>query len=162
MKNIALMIIIFVVAVSCSNDGPKEVKLEEGEKVVTSFANGTPQLVREMKEKDGKLEAVYEKEYYEDGNLLKEGAILENQRHGTWKAYYRSGKLWNVGSYDRGVRSDSIVGYYPNGNVKYRGLYTDGQKSGSWMYYDESGELAERKVFMQPGEQREEPLVVPE
>lgn len=160
MKKIALIIIIAAVIASCSNDGPKEVKIGKNEKQVTSFANGTPQIVREMEEVDGKLEATYEKEYYDDGNLLKEGQIQGNQKHGEWKAYYRSGQLWNIGSYDRGVRIDTIKGYYTNGNLKYVGFYKEGQKSGSWEYFDEDGKFTEEKIFMQPGEVREEQIKV--
>jgi antitoxin component YwqK of YwqJK toxin-antitoxin module len=161
MRNILLMMIIAAMLVSCSSDGPKKVKLERGEKVVASFANGNPQVVRELKEIDGKMEAVYEKEYYDDGNLLKEGAIMNNKRHGEWKSFYRKGNLWSVGNFDNGVRTDSIVGYYPNGALKYRGFYKDGQKSGTWELFDENGNYTEKKVYMQPGEVREEQLTIP-
>lgn len=161
MRRIILYVIIVSLFASCSNEGPKEVKVGKGEKVVTAFANGSPQVVRELQEVDGKVVAVYEKEYYEDGNLLKEGAIADNQRHGLWKAYYRSGKIWNIGHYDHGVRTDSIKGYYTNGNLKYKGFYKDGNKSGTWMFYDENGDFVENKVYMMPGEKREEPLTIP-
>ncbi len=162
MKKIIIMVIIATVFASCSSEGPKEVKVGKSEKVVASFANGTPQIVRELKEVDGKLEAIYEKEYYDDGNLLKEGKISENQRHGEWKAYYRNGNLWNIGGFDHGVRADSISGYYPNGNIKYKGFYKEGQKSGTWEFFDENGKFTEKKIYMQPDEKREEQLTLPE
>jgi antitoxin component YwqK of YwqJK toxin-antitoxin module len=155
------MMVIAAILVSCGSDEPKKVKLESGEKVVASFANGNPQVVRELREIDGKMEAVYEKEYYDDGNLLKEGNIANNKRHGEWKSYYRNGKLWNIGKFENGVRSDSIIGYYPNGVLKYRGIYKDGQKSGTWELFDEDGNFTEKKVYMQPGEIREEQLTIP-
>lgn len=158
MKKIVVLMLMVAVVVSCSNDGPKNVKLTKGEKVVTSFANGTPQIVRDIKDVNGLPVPVYEKEYYEDGNLLKEGPIEKNNRHGFWKAYYRNGKIWNEGVYDHGVRDDSITGYYTNGNVKYKGVFDKGLKTGTWMYFDEDGELIENKIFMKPGEVREETI----
>ena len=158
-------IVIFMIAAmfaSCGDDGPKKVELKEGEKIINTFTNGTPQIVREMVEKDGKLEAVYEKEYYEDGNLLKEGPIINNQRDGLWKSYYRSGKLWSEGYYEGGTRNDSIKGYYTNGQLKYVGIFDHGQKTDTWIYYDENGKLIENKVYMKPGEKREADIYIPE
>lgn len=157
-KLIAFILIGFVIA-SCGSDGPKEVKIGKGEKVVTSFADGAPQIVRTLEEKNGKLVGIYEKEYYDDGNLLKEGSIVNNKRHGYWKAYYRSGNIWNEGMFYEGMRDDTIKGYYTNGNLKYKGLYFNGQKTGVWLIWDEDGTLIENTVYMQPGEKREEVLI---
>lgn len=155
MKKLIAILILAAFMASCGNDGPKEVKLDDGEKVVSSFANGTPQIVREVKIVDDKTIGVYEKEYYEDGNLLKEGPIENNQRNGLWKAYYRNGNIWSEGYYLGGVRNDSIKGYYTDGTLKYVGLFEKGQKTGTWLFYDESGKLTENKVYMKPGEIRE-------
>ena len=161
MKKAILLLMIVGLMASCGNDGPKKVKLDAGEKVTTSYANGTPQVVRTFEDEDGKLVAVYEKEYYEDGNLLKEGAVAENNRHGQWKTYYRNGNVKSDGSYVYGVSNDSIKGYYPDGTLKFTGVFENGQKTATWLYYDEKGNLVENKVFMQPGEQREGTIVLP-
>ena len=157
-KKLILFLAVGFVIASCGNDGPKEVKIGKKEKVVSAFANETPQIVREFENKDGTPIAVYEKEYYEDGNLLKEGPIINNKRHGDWKTYYRSGKIWSEMTFYEGMLDDTIKGYYTNGNLKYQGLYNNGQKTGVWLTYDEDGNLKENKVYMQPGEKREDTL----
>jgi len=162
MKKAVLLLVIIGLMASCDSDGPKKVKLDEGEKVTTSYANGTPRVVRTYEEDNGKLVAVYEKEYYEDGNLLKEGTVEENNRHGQWKSYYRSGNIKSDGNYVYGVSNDSIKGYYPDGTLKFTGVFDNGQKTATWLYYDEKGNLVENKVFMQPGEIREGTIVLPE
>lgn len=158
MKKLILLLVVGFLIASCGNDGPKKVKISKKEKVVSSFTNETPQIVREFDEVDGKPVAVYEKEYYEDGNLLKEGPIVANKRHGDWKTYYRSGKIWSELTYYEGMPDDTITSYYTNGNLKYQGIYSNGQKTGVWLFFDEEGNLKENKVYMQPGEIREDSL----
>lgn len=147
--------------VSCSSDGPKKVKVRSNEEVIVSFADGSPQIVRTMEEVDGANIPVYEKEYYEDGNILKEGPISENKRNGEWKAYYRNGNLWNIGTYVLGVRNDSITGYFTDGTLKYKGVFDMGEKTGTWLEYNDQGELIDNKVYMKPGEKREQTLTLP-
>ena len=160
MKKIILVILAGILIASCGNEESGKVKLEDNEKVVTSFANGTPQIVRTLEERDGKMITIYEKEYYEDGNLLKEGPVIDNKRHGYWKTYYRSGTLWNEGLFYEGMRDDTIKGYYPDGTIKYRGIYNNGDRTGVWLFFDEEGNLTENKVYMQPGEIREDSLYI--
>ena len=160
MKRVITLIVVALIVVACGSDGPKEVKLKEGEKVVTSYANGTPMVVRKTKTVDGKVESTYEKEYYEDGNMSKEGPVKNSQRNGVWKSYYRDGELMSIGKFKNGVRQDTIKGYYNDGTLKYVGLYQDGQKTGTWLIYDESGNLKENQVYIAPDEVRETDLYI--
>lgn len=161
MKKTAVLILVAFMIASCSNDGKSKVKLDDSEKVVTTFANGDPQIVREFEEKGDTLIPVYEKEYYDDGNLLKEGPIFNNKRHGYWKTYYRNGNIWSEGKYYEGLRDDTIKGYYLNGNLKYKGVYNNGTKTGVWLSFEENGKLKENQVYMKPGEKREDTLYMP-
>ena len=162
MKKIVLLLMIIGVLASCDSEGPKKVKLDSGEKVASAYTNGNPQIVRTFEEINGEIVSVYEKEYYEDGNLLKEGEIAANSRDGEWKAYYRNGNIKSVGNYVYGVSNDSIKGYYPDGTLKFTGVFDNGQKTATWLYYYESGDLIENKVYMQPGEKKEGTIVLPE
>ena len=161
MNKLAIVLISMLFLVSCGGDGPKEVKLDESEKIVSSCVNGSPQIVRELKKTESGVESVYEKEYYEDGHLLKEGPIENNQRHGYWKTYYRNGNIWSEGSYKNGLRQDTVRSYYPDGTLKYVGVFDKNQKTGTWLFYDEDGKLKESQVYMQPGEVRESEIYVP-
>jgi antitoxin component YwqK of YwqJK toxin-antitoxin module len=161
MNRIMTFVLAMVFLASCNSDGPKKVKVKSNEVVMETFAGGSPQVVRTFEEVGGEKIPVYEKEYYEDGNILKEGPISENKRNGKWKAYYRNGNLWNEGSYVLGVRNDSIKGFYTDGTLKYKGVFDMGEKTGTWLEYNEQGELVDNKVYMKPGEKREQTLTIP-
>lgn len=156
MKKLVLVLVAGFILVSCGNEEINGVEIEKNEKVISSYANGTPQIVRAFDETDGMKIAVYEKEYYEDGNLLKEGPMVNERRNGFWKTYYRDGTLWSEGTFDKGMRNDSIKSYYPNGNIKFKGVFENGRQTGLWLFYDEDGKLTENKMYMQPGEVRDD------
>ena len=153
MRKILLMALAFLVLASCdSGDGKvKKVKIGADEKVLESYANGTPRIVRVFKEQNGKSDFEYEKEYYEDGNLLKEGAIVDNGKDGLWKSYYRDGTLWTEGNYERGKRDGMIKSYYPNGKIKYEGAFEKGEKAGQWKFYKEDGSFDKMANYMEAG-----------
>ena len=167
-KILVLLILPAVILSACNNSNengqkkPKEVKLKRNEAVVNSYVNGTPQVVRKMEEIDGQKVAVYEKEYYEDGNILKEGPLTNNQRSGEWKIYYRNGQIRNLVNYDNGVLNDTIIGYNENGTLKFKGIFKDGQKTGTWLIFDDNGKFLENRVYMKPGEKRMDTLYMPE
>ena len=148
------LMVLFVISACDSGNGKiKKVKIDTDEKVLESFANGSPRLVRVFKEKDGKSDFEYEKEYYEDGNLLKEGPIVDNSKHGIWKSYYRDGTLWSEGEFAKGKREGVTKSYYPNGKIKYEGTFTHGEKSGQWNFYNEDGSFDKMATYMLPGTQ---------
>lgn len=153
MKKIFMfLMVLFVISACDSGDGKiKKVKIDSDEKVLESFANGSPRIVRVFKERDGKSDFEYEKEYYDDGNLLKEGAIVDNSKDGPWKSYYRDGTLWSEGYFVKGKRDGVTKSYYPNGKLKYEGNFTLGEKSGQWNFYKEDGTFDKMATFMAPG-----------
>lgn len=161
MNKIIVFVLGMVFLASCDGVGPNKVSVSSNEEVIVSFADGSPQVVRTFEVVGEEKVPVYEKEYYEDGNILKEGAISENKRNGEWKAYYRNGQLWNTGTYVLGVRNDSIIGYYTDGTLKYKGVFDMGEKTGTWLEYNEQGELTDNKVYMKQGEKREQTLTIP-
>ncbi len=120
----------------------------EGKEVITSYANGFPQIEREFKMIDGKRLAVYEREYYEDGKILKEGALsIHEKRDGLWKSYYRDGVLWSEGDYIDGVREGKTITYFANGKKYYEGQFKRAQKSGVWKFWNEEGEFVNEIDF---------------
>ena len=153
MKKIIMFLMVVLVVSSCSSGGGKsgKVKIESNETILESFANGTPRIVRVIKETDGKQDFEYEKEYYDDGNLLKEGPIVGNSKDGLWKTYYRDGVLWSEGYYVKGKREGATKSYYPNGKLKFEGAFTNGEKSGQWSFYKEDGSFHKMATFLAPG-----------
>ena len=150
MKKYIILILAVLTIASCNlgNDGKKDqFKLENGEMIISKYINEQPQIIRKAEKTDGVEKNVYEKEYYEDGNLLKEGPLKDDKRNGMWKSYYRDGTLWSEGEFIDGMREGITRSYHPNGQVRYAGSFTDGKKSGEWRFYDENGELLEIKYF---------------
>ncbi|MFK5856971.1 MAG: hypothetical protein QM503_12640 [Bacteroidota bacterium] len=145
MNKIVLVLMIAVFFTACGGDSSSN---PERTDIISSYANGQPQMERDFKMNDGKRLAVYEREYYEDGNLLKEGPLSINEkRDGLWKSYYRDGVLWSEGEYNNGVREGKTVTYFANGKKYYEGQFVKAQKSGLWKFYNEDGEFVNETIY---------------
>lgn len=150
MKKYIILAFTVLAIISCNsgNDEKKDkFKLEDGEVIISKYINERPQIIRKAQEIDGVEKFIYEKEYYEDGNLLKEGPLKDDKRHGFWKSYYRDGTVWSEGEFTEGKREGIAKSYHPNSQVRYTGSFKNGRKSGEWRFYDENGELLEIKYF---------------
>ncbi len=161
MKNIFILVISLLVLSSCgsdtaNNDSDKstnedKVVIEnakpDGDQVVSTYTNGNPKITRTFKVEGEKRTAVYEKENYEDGNLLKEGGLKNGKRDGEWKSFRRDGILWSEGYYVDGVRNGTTITYHPNGKKYYEGHYTNGSKSGNWKFYDRDGNMVKEENY---------------
>ena len=140
MRNFALMIFSILLISSCSNNNSNNQNKLEGKEVMARYTNGQAQIEREFKMFDGTRRAIYEWEYYEDGNILKEGPLSKNEkRDGIWKAYYRDGSLWSEGQYTNGIRQGFTKTYHENGKIYYDGQFNNAQKAGIWKFYDKDG-----------------------
>jgi len=146
MNRIILILMIAVFFTACGSDDSS--KNPERTDIIASYANGKPQIERDFIMTDGKRVAVYEREYYEDGSLLKEGKLSKNEkRDGLWKSYYRDGIVWSEGEYKNGIREGKTVTYFPNGKKYYEGQFVKAQKSGLWKFYDEEGKFVKETVY---------------
>lgn len=141
MKKLVLFFMIAAVFTACDSNNGKKKDLT-GKEVLTRYTNGIAQIEREYKMVDNKRVAVYEWEYYEDGNTLKEGPLSkEEKREGSWKSFYRDGQLWSEGDFENGLRQGITITYHDNGNKYYEGQYNKNQKTGIWKFYDKNGEF---------------------
>ena len=148
MKKFWLFTLIVFVLFSCNlNEKEDHNEIGNNEEVVSRYINEQPQLVNTFEVVDSMKVIVYQREYYEDGNLLKEGAIENNKRHGIWTSYYRNGKKWSEGEFVEGKMEGNTTSYHENGQVRYTGSFEEGKKSGEWRFYDEEGELLEIQFF---------------
>ncbi|NOY51152.1 MAG: hypothetical protein GXO88_11405 [Chlorobi bacterium] len=159
MKKILVVVMSLFLLASCGSENTNNDKNDtdsnkqevntrpDGDHVITSYANGNAKVVKTFEVKDDKLIAVYEKEYYEDGALLKEGKLKNGKREGLWKSYRRDGILWSEGEYSTGLRNGITTTYHPNGKVYYRGSYTNGSKSGRWEFFNNEGEKVKEENF---------------
>ena len=84
---------------------------------------------------------VEERWFHENGVLMLEGQIVDNQREGEFRGYFPSGELMSVGSYVNGKREGRGKIYYDNGQVHVENEYHDDKPVGMWRIYDEYGNL---------------------
>jgi antitoxin component YwqK of YwqJK toxin-antitoxin module len=147
MKKHILFILAVLVLVSCNTSDKNKSDEDTNEVVVSRYINEQPQIINSFEVIEGEKVIVYQREYYEDGSLLKEGAIKSNKRHGIWTSYYRDGKKWSEGEFVEGKMEGSTTSYHPNGELRYTGSFENGKKSGEWRFYDENGELLEIQYF---------------
>ena len=118
-----------------------------GEEIISSYDSGKPKLIKSFKNDGNKKVAYFEKELYEDGNVLKEGSLKDDKRHGVWKSFRRNGILWSEGDYSEGIRNGITITYHENGKIYYQGQYTSGLKSGIWKFYSKEGQLVKEEDF---------------
>lgn len=97
------------------------------------------------------------KEYYDSGELKKEGHYKNKKRVGEWKQYYKNGQVSTVYSYNDGKYNKESISYFETGVVSHKtekengvyvnfGYYESGKlkykrqdKSGYFKSYYESG-----------------------
>ncbi len=122
--------------------------LKPGEKYVESYANGQPRIIKKMERSGNKLVPVYQTEYFENGQISKEGPYKNGKRNGLWKTYYKTGELWSKIYFKNGLSDSVTTAYYTNGKIRYQGFYTKGQKSGTWKIFKEDGTIKELKHYV--------------
>jgi len=148
MKHLFVLLISLVLLYSCEEEKSNQNnEYSEGEQIISYFDNGNPRLVKTFIIKDGESVAVYEKEYYENSAVLKEGPIKNGKRDGLWKSFRGNGLLWSEGHYIEGVRDGITITYHPNGNKYYEGYFSKGLKSGKWKFYNDEGMLLKEEDF---------------
>lgn len=150
MRILFVSIISLLLMASCGGETEKTNQkntIPGGDHIISTYANGKPKLVQTFKTENGKSSAVYEKEYYEDYSILKEGGLKNGNRIGLWKSFRRDGLLWSEGYYSDGIRNGITITYHPNGQKYYSGEYTKGVKTGLWKFYNEEGKLIKEKDF---------------
>jgi len=82
----------------------------------------------------------YYKEYAENGNLVREGKFLNEQKSGLWKTYYGdSGKICEKMHYNSGQLDSTYQSWFHNGKISQTGKYKSGMKQGLWKEYSDSG-----------------------
>lgn len=81
------------------------------------------------------------KTYYLNGQIEKEGNIINNKNEGEWKYYFDNGQLETKGNFKENLPHGQWSSYYNNGVPKIIGNYKNGKQWGIWKYYDNTGEL---------------------
>jgi antitoxin component YwqK of YwqJK toxin-antitoxin module len=117
---IFISITIGIYFTACDNNSI--IKSAVVKEVVGNYPDGSSQIERDFKVVDEKKIVVYEREYYKDGKVLKEGPLNSDvKRNGLWKSYYRDGILWSEGDFVNGIREGKTATYFANGQKYYEG-----------------------------------------
>lgn len=84
-------------------------------------------------------------EFYDSGELKKEGHYKNNKRVGEWKQYYKNGQVSKAYSYNDGKYNDASISYYENGIISHKTELEDDVYV-SFRYY-ESGNLDSKRQY---------------
>lgn len=87
------------------------------------------------------------------------GAYVDEKRQGEWVAYFKNGKLWSRGSFEKGERHDSAWVYHTTGVLYYTGLYQFGKREGKWTFYDDYGNFIKHVWFSNDSVVKEDTLI---
>lgn len=130
MKTPIRWLIPIILILSCTHD-PFQVTKE-------SYEDGTPKLVRYYEDESEEV-LVKETQYYEDGSKYIEGAYKNDERTGTWNAWYRDGTLWSTGHYKDGLEHGTKTAYHENGQIYYEGELKADKRIGIWTFWNKEG-----------------------
>jgi antitoxin component YwqK of YwqJK toxin-antitoxin module len=131
------------------------------------YFNDVKEVVRREEYVNGKLHGTVTK-YFTNmqgakPQILEEVNYVNGLAQGTWKRYYRDGKVQVEGNYKDGKEQGKETWYYPSGKVEIIGFYKEGKKNGWWRIYETNGTTErEKKYFLNnvelEGEQLEKHL----
>lgn len=77
------------------------------EEIITTHPDGSPKLIYGVRYQEGKKVLVYEKVFYENGQLRLEGRFNESgERTKEWKFWFSDGKLFAKGNFSNNVHGD--------------------------------------------------------
>jgi len=124
----------------------------------TLYIDGVPQsFIEELANLD------IRKEYYDNGNIKKEGIYdIIGKENGLFKYYNKKGKIEKTEIYKHGVliarglideegrKQDYWEEYYlePEGQLKSKGKYKDGKKIEDWEYYFANKQLQQKGKYL--------------
>lgn len=103
-------------------------------------SNGFKTTQREYE--DGIIINEYEWIYdtYSNGNLMKEGIIIDSKKEGHWIQWYKNGVIMSEGDYVNGKKTGHWVEFYDNKRKKSEGAYYNEKKIGWWTFWYNNGQ----------------------
>lgn len=89
-------------------------------------------------------EKKYQKEYYLNGQIEKEGWTFNNAKVDYWKFYYENGNLKKEGLFKDNLETKYWYFYSENEGKEKQGHFKLGKKYGWWLFYDKKGNVHHR------------------
>ena len=88
------------------------------------------------------------KEWYDNGNLWKEGQYKNNNKSGTWNFFsHLDGTLEKYGNFENGIEEGKWYNLDLIGRVTTEYFYRDGKLDGDYLRFDTLGSVFHKKVF---------------
>lgn len=143
MMRLVQLFFIFLFFIACQSETSPQQSID----IVESFPSGSVKVDQLYEMHNGKKVAHFQREYYEDGTLLKEGPLKHGKMDGLWKSYYNTGILWSEGEFAEGVRNGISNTYHPNGSKYYEGHFTNNEKDSTWRFWREDGSFIKEIYF---------------
>ncbi|WP_170309907.1 lectin-like protein [Seonamhaeicola maritimus] len=114
-------------------------------KVSEWYENG--QLKKQGTFKDGKAVGITEI-WYENGPLRTHGRFKNGNKDGLWKEWYENGQLMAKATFEDGNLDGLNKEWYENGQLKSNGRLKNGKKDGVWKkWYKKNGQLMAKATF---------------
>ena len=93
---------------------------------------------------------MYQKDYYDNGQLKAQGWLVDNNKEDFWKFYYANGKMMQQGHYKNDRQDGYWYFYNSNGTLEKEGHFNSGKKTEWWLFYDGNGKIS-HKCQLQDG-----------
>lgn len=88
------------------------------------------------------------KEWYDNGNLWKEGHYENDEKTGRWNFYHQpDGDLYSYGTYEKGVEHGDWYSVDSIGRITEKYHYLNGQLDGEYLRYDISGNVFQKSSY---------------
>jgi antitoxin component YwqK of YwqJK toxin-antitoxin module len=151
MKTFSLLILLFVLSLSKMNAQQDTVSITDlkpvdgvltlDEQPYTGEAyfikaDGRPMVMRSYEK--GIKKGLW-RTWHPNGNLFKEGTVIDEKEHGEYKEYYENGVLRYEYHYDMGKKNGRWLGWYENGDPYTERNFKDDKLHGRLVHYDEAG-----------------------
>lgn len=81
----------------------------------------------------------YEKVYNDQGNLVAEGWMKNNQKIDYWIIYDQQGNIAEKGRFKKGSKDGYWYYYNQDQFISFQGRYTNGNRSGWWVFNHKNG-----------------------
>ncbi len=142
-KQLVALVFIILLISAChhADESKKDIR------AIQFFPEGMVKVDQLVEITNGDTVAYFQREYYEDGILLKEGPIKNEKTDGLWKSYRKDGILWSEGEFAQGIRNGISNTYYPNGSKYYEGFFTNNAKDSVWRFWREDGSFIKEIDF---------------
>jgi antitoxin component YwqK of YwqJK toxin-antitoxin module len=114
--------------------------------VLETEENGVKKSVFAVQNGEINGEAKY---YYASGKLLEIGSFEKGNKNGKWIRYNEAGLIIGIASYNLGKKDGTWIVWDDHGKKRFEMNYKMGEKTGIWFNWDENGQLLSQKDFGQ-------------